>query len=105
MISSHSSDPPEDHDGAHLPGSCCERVCVAHIHSEASDGPAQSCLLQIGNSYSPKNPQRSESPYTLGIKARVFFLDLFETLMLLPLLFQHAALVMKYAMRTLARPP
>lgn len=79
MISSHSSDPPEEHDGAHLPGSCCDRFCVAHIHSEASDGPAQSCLLQTGTSYTPKNPRRSESPYTLCIKANVFFLDLFET--------------------------
>ncbi|ROL43966.1 Low affinity vacuolar monovalent cation/H(+) antiporter [Anabarilius grahami] len=51
--------PPEEHDGAHLPGSCCDRVCVAHVHPEASDGPAQSCLLQTGTSCTPKNPRRT----------------------------------------------
>lgn len=69
MISSNPSDPPEDHDGAHLPGSSCDRVCVAHVHSEASDSPAQSCLQQTSASYTPKNQQRSESPNTLCIKA------------------------------------
>uniref|UniRef100_A0A8C1P128 Cation/H+ exchanger protein 2 n=1 Tax=Cyprinus carpio TaxID=7962 RepID=A0A8C1P128_CYPCA len=51
------------HDGAHQPGSCCDGVCVAHVHSEASD--AHSCLLQTSSSCTPKHPQRSETPYTL----------------------------------------
>ncbi|KTF91814.1 hypothetical protein cypCar_00013158 [Cyprinus carpio] len=47
---------PEDHDGAHQPGSCCDGVCVAHVHLEASD--AHSCLLQTSSSCTPKHPQR-----------------------------------------------
>lgn len=58
-LDTKNQDPPEDHDGSHLPGSGCDRVCVAHIHSEASDGPAQSCLQQTSASYSPKKQQRT----------------------------------------------
>ncbi|TRY83461.1 hypothetical protein DNTS_016206 [Danionella cerebrum] len=46
-------------DGA-LPGSCFERVCVAHVHSEDSDGPPNSGLLQTSCSFTPKNPQRMD---------------------------------------------
>uniref|UniRef100_A0A672SHF6 Low affinity vacuolar monovalent cation/H(+) antiporter-like n=1 Tax=Sinocyclocheilus grahami TaxID=75366 RepID=A0A672SHF6_SINGR len=66
MISSHSSDSPEDHDGGRQPASCCDRICVAHVHSEASDAHTHSCLLQTSASCTPKHPQRSETPYTLS---------------------------------------
>ncbi|XP_042571801.1 low affinity vacuolar monovalent cation/H(+) antiporter [Cyprinus carpio] len=56
-LDTDKQDSPEDHDGAHQPGSCCDGVCVAHVHSEASD--AHSCLLQTSSSCTPKHPQRT----------------------------------------------
>ncbi|XP_058622982.1 uncharacterized protein cax2 isoform X2 [Onychostoma macrolepis] len=50
---------PEDHHGSHQPGSCCDRACVAHVHSEAGDAHTHSCLLQPSGSYTPKHPQRT----------------------------------------------
>ncbi len=59
-------------DGVHQPGSCCDRVCVAHVPSEASDAHTHSCLLQTSSSYTPKHPQRSETPCTLHKSKGVF---------------------------------
>ncbi len=69
MIWSNWSDCP---DGVHQPGSCCDRVCVAHVPSEASDAHTHSCLLQTSSSYTPKHPQRSETPCTLHKSKGVF---------------------------------
>lgn len=54
-----TQDPPEERQGNHLPGTFSERICVAHIHSETSDGPAHSCLLQTSDSFTPKHQQRT----------------------------------------------
>uniref|UniRef100_A0A671PJ63 Putative cation exchanger C521.04c n=1 Tax=Sinocyclocheilus anshuiensis TaxID=1608454 RepID=A0A671PJ63_9TELE len=55
MISSHSSDSPEDHDGGHQPASCCDRVCVAHVHLEASDAHTHSSC-SFGDEIWDENP-------------------------------------------------
>ncbi|XP_051545223.1 uncharacterized protein LOC127435646 isoform X3 [Myxocyprinus asiaticus] len=59
---SEKQDPSEDHDdfGGHLPGSSGERVCVAHIHTEAGDGHSP-CLQQTSSTFTPKWPQRTRS--------------------------------------------
>ncbi|KAL1247507.1 hypothetical protein QQF64_022883 [Cirrhinus molitorella] len=59
-LDTDKQDSPEDHDGGHQPvSSCCDRICVAHVHSEASDAHTHSCVLQTSGSYTPKHPQRT----------------------------------------------
>uniref|UniRef100_A0A672NV69 Cation/H+ exchanger protein 2 n=1 Tax=Sinocyclocheilus grahami TaxID=75366 RepID=A0A672NV69_SINGR len=52
------------HDGVHQPGSCCDRVCVAHVHAEAGDVHTHSCLP------THQNTHRKVRPHALCIKSR-----------------------------------
>ncbi|XP_043084218.1 putative cation exchanger C521.04c [Puntigrus tetrazona] len=58
-LDSDKQDSPKDHDGGPQAGSCCDGVCVAHVHSEAGDAHTHSCVLQTSGSYTPKHPQRT----------------------------------------------
>ncbi|XP_059401846.1 uncharacterized protein cax2 [Carassius carassius] len=58
-LDTDKQDSPEDHVGGQQPGSCCDRVCVANVHSEANDANTHYCLLQTSDSCTPKHPQRT----------------------------------------------
>ncbi|XP_026094564.1 putative cation exchanger C521.04c isoform X2 [Carassius auratus] len=58
-LDTDKQDSPEDHVGGQQPDSCCDRVCVAHVHPEANDANTHYCLLQTSGSCTPKHPQRT----------------------------------------------
>ncbi|XP_052399960.1 uncharacterized protein cax2 [Carassius gibelio] len=58
-LDTDKQDSPEDHVGGQQPDSCCDRVCVANVHSESNDANTHYCLLQTSSSCTPKHPQRT----------------------------------------------
>lgn len=58
-LDTDKQDSPEDHVGGQQPDSCCDRVCVANVHSESNDANTHYCLLQTSGSCTPKHPQRT----------------------------------------------